>query len=224
MTDNNLGIIICITTFLFASGGSASTNGDRLRDLIIDASRTSQIPVHLNQQVYQMVKKYVDTEGGRSTIRGAMARMEPYYGMLESKAREYDLPIELLAIPVVESEYRNIKPSASPTWGAGIWMFIQGTAKRFGLRVGPRVDERLNIQFQSDAAMQYFKYMYERFQSWPLAILAYNAGDGKISNGISSLRSRDPWRLIHNGYYNDPNYLAKVMAVIVVMKNPELLR
>jgi hypothetical protein len=62
-----------------------------------------------------------------------------------------------------------------------------------------------------------------RFQDWQLAILAYNAGERQVQKGIDATGSRDAWKLIAAGYDGDQNYLAQVMATIIIEKNPSIL-
>ena len=71
--------------------------------------------------------------------------------------------------------------------------------------------------------MRYLKSAHLQFKDWELAILAYNAGFNAIEKGILKTGSRNAWDLIRSGYDNDQDYLAKVTAIVLIMKNPHLL-
>jgi membrane-bound lytic murein transglycosylase D len=62
-----------------------------------------------------------------------------------------------------------------------------------------------------------------RFNDWSLALLAYNAGETRVEQGLRETGSKDAWHLIDRGYENDPNYLPRTMAVILILKNPALV-
>jgi membrane-bound lytic murein transglycosylase D len=65
--------------------------------------------------------------------------------------------------------------------------------------------------------------LQRRFQDWPLALMAYNCGIAPVEAGIRATRSRDAWTLYRAGYGNDPDYLARTMAVILILANPRLV-
>ncbi len=100
-------------------------------------------------------------------------------------------------------------------------MFLAQTARDYGLRVDEQVDERLNAELLTDAAMRYLKGGKLKFNDWALSVLAFNIGDAKVLEGIETTGSRDPWVLVRKGYENDKDYLAKVMAAILILRNPE---
>ena len=62
-----------------------------------------------------------------------------------------------------------------------------------------------------------------RFHDWNLTLLAYNTGQRRVERGISETGSTDAWDLVSRGYENDPDYLPRVMAVILIIRNPAVL-
>jgi len=133
------------------------------------------------------------------------------------------LPAELMAVPLVESGYRNLPHDGDPRHGAGLWMFIEPTAREFGLTVNASTDERLNVALETDAAMRMFDRLHERFGDWGLALLAYNSGERLVEQGMGTTGSRDVWQIVERGYENDPDYMARITAVLLIMKNPAAL-
>lgn len=186
------------------------------------ARQTSAFPVVMNDLVLRQLNRFVGTEEGREYVRDSLARMHNYRPMIDEKMKEYGVPTELLAIPLIESRYQNLAPNNKVGWGAGIWMFIKSTARTYGLRVDSEVDERLNVPKLTDAAMRLLKSDYYRFQDWQLSVLAYNMGENAVQSAINKTGSRDAWVLIRQGFENDTDYLAELMAAIIIMKNPEL--
>lgn len=216
-----LGVVMSITAY-----ASTSLVQDRrvsmkeAKELAQNAKAYSKFPIVVNDLVLQELNRYLGTPEGRDFMRKSLARMETYRPLVTKKLEEYRMPVELMAVPIIESGYQNLPQSENKSWGAGLWMFIESTARNYGLRVDSSIDERLNPEILTDAAMRYISANYSRFKDFQLALLAYNIGESKVQEGINKLGSRDAWHLIRNGYQGD-KYLARLMAAILIMKNPE---
>jgi membrane-bound lytic murein transglycosylase D len=124
-------------------------------------------------------------------------------------------------VPFAESGYRNL-PARKGT-GAGMWMFVGPTARRYGLEVSAERDERLDVAAETGAAMHMFSDLQRRFRSWPLTLMAYNSGVKQVEAGITATHTRDAWALYHAGYGNDPDYLARTTAMMLILAHPRLL-
>jgi len=190
------------------------------------AEKTSEFPIVVNERVLKWLNYFMGTPDGREKVKAALTRMENYRGVIEKKLEEYQLPNELMAIPLIESGYRNLEPSENPIRAAGLWQFIASTAHNFGLRVDDEVDERLTIELASDAAIRYLLGNKLRFNDWQLSTLAYNAGENAVQEVMNKTESRDPWVLIRSGQLSSETteYLPKLMAAILVMKNPNFIQ
>ncbi len=103
------------------------------------------------------------------------------------------LPREIAFLPFIESGF-NLK-AYSPASAAGLWQFIPGTGRRFGLRSNKWVDERLHLFKSTEAALDYLVTLYDMFGDWGLALAAYNAGEGKISEAVRITQSKDYFEL-----------------------------
>ena len=178
-------------------------------------------PIVVNDSVLMQLNAYLGTPDGRAYMRGALGRMEAHREIVEQTLSEYGAPKVLMAVPLVESGYKNI--SQGEQMGAGLWQFIPSTAKHYGLRVDNKIDDRLDMEIETDAAIRYLMANHFRFRDWGLSLLAYNAGGKTVQNGIDATGSRDPWTLIQAGYENDKGYLGKVVAAIIIMCNPSTL-
>ena len=192
-------------------------------------AQASDFPVVLNDQVLERINRLVGTPAGREFIQGALRRMPDYRAAIEQRLTESGMPASLMAVALVESGFRNgpglpSEPTVIPDLrGAGIWMFVPVTARRYGLLVQPSsgIDERLDVAKETDAAIAYLAYLHRRFGDWHLALAAYNQGERKVDRAIGEAGSRDPFALARQGYLND--YLATVMAGVVILANPEIV-
>ena len=181
----------------------------------------TEFPIVVNDLVLKQLNQYLGTEKGRRHMKESLKRMEDHRAMIEKKLKEYDVPSELIAIPIIESGYKN-SSQTNKYHSAGLWMFIPQTAKAYGLKVGEN-DERLNPELETDAAMRLLMANKLRFQDWGLSVLAYNAGEKTIQKGIDKNKTRDPWALVQAGVELDANYLSNLTAAILIMKNPDSL-
>ncbi len=185
-------------------------------------SKAPSFPIAINDRVLRQLNRYIGTPEGRDFMRSALARMENERGPIEKAMKKYGVPLELLAIPIIESGYQNLpQVPGSRVKAAGLWQFIPRTAEVYGLRVDSTVDERLNIPLETDAAMRLLVANKMRFKDWMLSVSAYNAGENKVQEGIDKTGSRDAWVLAGKGFEGDHDYLAKLHAAILIMNNPD---
>lgn len=101
------------------------------------------------------------------------------FGYVLDEVREAGLPSEFALIPFVESRYHaDARSAGGPT---GLWQFTAGTARRHGMRVEGRVDERLSVVASTEAAVRYLARLHRMFgRDWRNTVMAYNAGEGAL--------------------------------------------
>jgi membrane-bound lytic murein transglycosylase D len=129
----------------------------------------------------------------REVIERWLERSGRYIGMVRDTFRRHGLPEELAFTAMIESGF---DPFAVSRAGAkGIWQFMARTARRYGLRVDPWVDDRLDPAKSTAAAAAYLRDLHSQFGSWFLAQAAYNAGGGRVQRAIRLSRSNDFWDL-----------------------------
>jgi hypothetical protein len=217
--------------------GSAFALQNSLQDRVIGADQARELtaraqapdfPIVVNDQVLERINRLVGTPAGRQFMQGALQRMPDYRAAIEVRLTERGMPISLMAVALVESGFRNdvgltTEPTLAPAMrGAGIWMFVPGTARRYGLSVDPQrgIDERLDVARETEAAIAYLGDLHQQFDDWYLTLAAYHQGEHHVAQAIAETGSRDALALARHGYLND--YLATVIACIVVLANPEI--
>lgn len=190
-----------------------------------EARRGSDFPVAVNDRVLRYLNQFLGTVKGREYVRASLERLEALRPRLEAKLALRGAPEELLAVGLIESGFRNLSSAENKVTGAaGIWQFIASTARVFGMRVDAQVDERLDIDVESDAAFRYLTANKLRFNDWLLGVMAYNMGERALDSAIRKAGTRDPWELVKRGYENDTDYLPKFMAAVLILKNPQALK
>ena len=105
-----------------------------------------------------------------------------YFPMFEEYLSKYNLPLELKYLAMVESA---LNPTAGSKAGAkGLWQFMRGTGAEYGLRVSTLVDDRFDPEKETEAACQYLRNLYARYDDWFLVLAAYNSGPGTVNKAI----------------------------------------
>ncbi|MDG1697290.1 MAG: lytic transglycosylase domain-containing protein, partial [Polaribacter sp.] len=111
-----------------------------------------------------------------------MAKSKYYFPMFEKYLDQYDIPLEMKYLAVVESALR---PKVRSRVGAtGLWQFMYGTGKQFDLKVSSYVDERKDPVKATIAACKYLSQLFTIFGDWDLALAAYNSGPGNVRKAI----------------------------------------
>ncbi len=133
------------------------------------------------------------------------------------------LPKELVFLPLIESGF-NTK-AYSRMRAVGPWQFIQSTAKKYGLEINWWIDERRDPIKSTHAAADYLKDLYNMFNSWDLAMMAYNAGEGKVLRALKRLKTDDIEKLItrKNRYLKreTKEYVPKFIAASLIAYEPQ---
>ncbi|WP_096014440.1 transglycosylase SLT domain-containing protein [Campylobacter lanienae] len=145
--------------------------------------------------------------------------------IIKDVLKQRGAPNSLLYLAIVESKLSNRATSGAKA--AGIWQFIPSTAKLHNLNVDKYVDERRDPLQATHAAIDYLERLKERFGKWYLAILAYNAGEGKLSRAIKDAGSDDIKTLLdpERKYLSleTRNYLRKIIMMAYVANDSDFL-
>lgn len=117
-------------------------------------------------------------------------RAEPFLYLIVEKIEQRQLPLELALLPVVESAFDAFAYSHGSA--AGLWQFVPGTGKMYGLEQNYWYDGRRDVDAATDAALDYLTYLNKRFDgNWNHAIAAYNSGGGRVSRAITKNEKAD---------------------------------
>ncbi|MBI5826209.1 MAG: lytic transglycosylase domain-containing protein [Deltaproteobacteria bacterium] len=177
------------------------------------------IPIVVNKSVESHIR-YFQTRG-RKYFEKWLDRSRDYMTMLRSILRENGLPEDLSYIAFIES---GLNPTVKSRANAvGMWQFIKGTARTYGLRVDWWIDERMDPEKATLAAAKYFRNLYGQFGSWYLAAAGYNAGEGKVMRVMRRHDSEDFWVLAsrkRSFKRETREYVPKFLAAILIGKDP----
>ena len=149
-------------------------------------------------------------------IQASLARGERYLPRLRAILAREGLPPSLALLPAVESGF---DPHARGRYGElGLWQLRRPTARRFGLVVTARRDERLEPERATEAAARYLGALRQRYGEWPLALAAYNAGERRIDRALEREPNATFWELADHGRVprTSRNFVSRFMALVRV--------
>lgn len=141
---------------------------------------TSDFGFDCNEVSLAMIRFFAANR--RNFIKVVLGRSALYFDLFEEKLNDYGLPKELRFLSVIES---GLRPQVKSRAGAlGLWQFMYGTGKMYGLVENSYLDERMDPAKATDAACRYLKKLNEIYGDWNLALAAYNAGPGNVNKAI----------------------------------------
>lgn len=142
-----------------------------------------------------------------------------HYRTVRRIVAEEGLPSGLALLPAIESGYRA--HATGPTGARGLWQFGAGTARSYGLVVNGARDDRLDVELSTRAALRHLRDLRERYGTWPLALAAYNAGEGRVRRAIASEGGASFWRLAEAKRLPPVTrtYVPKFLALVRLMQD-----
>lgn len=121
------------------------------------------------------------------------AKSGPVFSIIDKVFTEYQIPVELKYLAIVESKLDS--RIVSSAGAAGLWQFMPVAAKSFGLRISGKQDDRRNDYKSTVAAAKCLIYLNGLFDDWLLTLAAYNSGPARVLSAIKKSGSRNYWVL-----------------------------
>jgi hypothetical protein len=200
-----------------AEGGKSTISKAEIQTLL-EQSPESEFPIKLAPPVMSRLNFLLAQAAQTEGVKQELSRMDRYRSLVLSELEKADLPLELAAIPMVETGYKNHPPHRN---GAGLWMLTKVTAEAYDLTITDQYDERMNPEKATETAIRILKDYYDRFGDWLLALAAYNQGPTHVAKVIRQTDNSDGWQLMNQGHLN--NYAAKVVAAAIIIEHQEAL-
>ena len=159
-----------------------------------------------------LVAGYISTYATRYSqhLQIMLEKGEPYFLMIEKVFREHGIPEEMKYLAVIESSFNT--NARSRVGAVGVWQFMSGTARIFGLSVGKRVDERKDFYKSTLAAAKYLNELYDQFNDWLLVVAAYNCGAGGVQRAMRASGREDFWGMQYFLPSESRNHVYKFIA------------
>ncbi len=194
----------------------AETNGN---DLISRMRAGFSMDTEQNEE--RLLRQKQLLMGKQAYLDRILSRAQRNMYLSVSEAEQRQLPTELALLPVIESAYDPMALSRSQA--AGLWQFIPDTGRLYGLEQSWYYDGRRDPLASTKAAYDYLTKLNSMFNSWELALAAYNAGPGTVSRAIKRNKAlglgTDYWSLKLPA--ETMAYVPRFLAVAALFKSPD---
>lgn len=177
-----------------------------------------EIPLNFNERVMAFVDYF--SIRNREYTRDIIKKKELYFPIFSEMLEKHGMPDELKYLSIVES---GLRPNAiSRANAVGLWQFIYTTGRMYGLSSNWYVDERMDPYEATDAACRHLKDLYNMFDSWELALAAYNCGPGNVRKAIRrSGYKRDFWDIYRYLPRETRSYVPQFVAITYLFNHLE---
>ena len=152
-----------------------------------------------------------------STTMLTIKRANRYFPIIEPILKANGIPDDFKYLAVIESALNPL--AKSPAGAAGMWQFMPGTGREFGLEVNNNIDERYHVEKETKAACKYLNEAYAKYNNWLCVAAAYNAGQGRISTQLQKQmvsQAADLWLVEETS-----RYMFRLLAAKAVISNPQ---
>jgi membrane-bound lytic murein transglycosylase D len=188
--------------------------------LIATGENHRSIPLEENKYVLREIKSFQTTE--RKAFQAGYQRSGRYRAMILEELKKEGMPEEIAWVPMIESWFK-VK-AYSRARALGLWQFISSTGYRFGLKRDRWIDERMDPDKATRAAIQYFKELHSFFGDWTTALAAYNCGEFRVQRVIRNQRVKyldNFWDLFVMLPRETARFVPRFIATLLIINNPE---
>lgn len=169
-----------LNRYKFSKGYIPKYNDSVYEARIQELNTQTTIELTYNKTVRSYINLYAVKK--RELTSKMLGLAEVYFPLFEEHLDKYDMPLELKYLAIVESA---LNPTAGSRAGAkGLWQFMYGTGKVYGLKVTTLIDDRYDPLKATVAACEHLQDLYDIYQDWFLAMAAYNSGAGNVNKAI----------------------------------------
>jgi len=206
---------------LTPSVGVPPTTSDGGKDLTwLSRLQMPDIPVRWDDRVVRYLEFFRDDPRGHAMFANLFRHSGRYRDMMQRTLRRKSLPDDLAWVAMVESGF---DPTArSMAAAVGLWQFTAETAKIYGLTVDRWLDQRMDAQVETEAAVDHLGDLYRRFGSWEMAFAAYDMGYAGLWSVVRRYNTNDFWSLSRTEGtlpWETTLYVPKVVATAIVANN-----
>jgi membrane-bound lytic murein transglycosylase D len=197
------------------SPSAAAPDSDWLRSL-----KLPELPIRWEPQLVRYLDYFKNDPKGRAVMGSWIRRAGRFRELVERTLQKHGLPTDLIYVAMVESGFET--GARSRVGAGGMWQFMPGAARAYGLEVSYWMDGRRDPERATEAAACYLKDLYVRFGSWPLVFAAYNAGYGAVLKSITRYNTNDFWELLRHEAglpWESSIYVPKILAAAIVGHN-----
>jgi membrane-bound lytic murein transglycosylase D len=190
------------------------------RNIVVNGYHKA-IPITINSHVQKEIDLFTKKHN-KSFFKQSLQRSGKYRKKIIAELKEAGLPESLVWLPLIESGFKT--HALSKARALGLWQFIPSTGYKFGLKRDRYIDERLDPDKATTAAIQYLKELHQIFGDWTTVLAAYNCGEGRVLRIIRSQNVNyldNFWDLYQRLPRETARYVPKFLATLHIINNLE---
>jgi membrane-bound lytic murein transglycosylase D len=179
----------------------------------------NEIPLTMNKHVEKEIKRFQGPE--RRFFTESYQRSGRYMDMIQSALKEAGLPQDLAWLPLIESGFKV--RALSRARALGLWQFIPSTGYKFGLKRDTWIDERMDPEKSTAAAIAYLKELHQIFGDWTTVLAGYNCGEGTVLRKIRNQKINyldNFWDLYQQLPSETARYVPRFLATLHILRDP----
>jgi membrane-bound lytic murein transglycosylase D len=182
--------------------------------------KQGEIPIVTNPDVEKEIRQFMTVE--RDFFISSYQRSTLFRPIILRELKKAGLPDELSWLPLVESGFKIT--ALSPARALGLWQFIPSTGYKYGLNRDEWIDERMDVEKSTRAAIDYLKDLHAMFGDWLTVLAGYNCGEGRVGRTIASqhINYLDRfWDLYQRLPYETARYVPRFLATLLIVRDPQ---
>ena len=190
------------------------------RNIVVNGNHQA-IPLTINHHVQKEIDRFTKTRD-REFFIASYERSGKYRPYILKELKEAGMPESLSWLPLIESGFKT--GALSKARALGLWQFISSTGYKFGLKRDMYIDERLDPEKSTRAAIEYLKELHNIFGDWTTALAAYNCGEGRVLRIIRNQNVNyldNFWDLYERLPLETARYVPKFLATLHIVQNLE---
>jgi membrane-bound lytic murein transglycosylase D len=185
-------------------------------EVLINERIGYDIPIVLNDRVLWWIDYFARRVP--DSFERYLVRSGAWVPYLKEQLKRAGLPEDLVYLALIESGFST--RAVSRAGAVGPWQFMSYTGSEYGLRIDRWVDERLDYERATQAAIAYLSDLHTMFGSWYLAAAGYNGGQGRVGRSMLHDNTINFWQLTRL-HEETKNYVPKLIAATIIAKQPE---
>lgn len=181
--------------------------------------RVEAMPAKMEFELNETIFGFIDyfTVRNRDYSRMVLARKDIYFPLFEEVLSRHQMPEEIKYLAIIES---GLNPRARSRVGAmGLWQFMPATGGEYKLYVNNHIDDRMDPELATEAAIKYLKALHRMFGDWEMALAAYNCGPGNVRKAIRRSGGKKTFWGIYNYLPRETrSYIPQFQAIMYVFQ------
>jgi len=215
-----MGLALTMAAWLLPGTAAWSQQADLNQGITLPAKMElcgEPVPMNIGQVRERFEKEMLLSLWDRPQVVLWLKRAPRFFPYIEARLKELNLPDDLKYLAVAESALRP--HAGSPKGAMGFWQLMPQTARNYGLKVDSYSDERRNLYLSTPSALKYLQVLHEEFDSWTMALAAYNMGEEGLEAEVLAQDTKNYYHLYLP--LETQRFVFRILSIKLILTQPE---